>query len=115
MCLVLGILNLVVESDRNEKNRKKIVSQSAQVVVGEERDSATQKENEAFKKGENTSQIGNGKSGSTSLEEKGNSADSKTKISRKVPPYASGAGALAVNSSTKEQKKTYKIFANRSP
>ena len=97
VCLVLGILNFKLESDRNEKNSKKSVSQSAQVVVGEDSDQAAQKENEASKEGANASQVGNGKSGSTSLNEKGNSADSKTKISRKVAPYASGAGAWAVN------------------
>jgi len=115
VCLALGILNFKLESDRNEKNSKKSVSQSAQVVVGEDSDQTAQKENEASKEGANTSQVGNGESGSTSLDEKGNSADSKTKISRKVPPYASGAGALAVNSSTKEQKKTYKIASQIDP
>ena len=115
MCLVLGILNLVVESDRNEKNRKKIASQSAQGVVREESDPAAQKENEASKEGGNTSQVGNGKSGSISLDEKGSSADSKTKTSRKVAPYASGAGAWAVNTATKEQKKTYKVVSQIDP
>jgi hypothetical protein len=108
-------LNLVVESDRNEKNRKKIASQSAQGVVREESDPAAQKENEASKEGGNTSQVGNGKSGSTSLDEKGSSADSKTKTSRKVAPYASGAGAWAVNTATKEQKKTYKVVSQIDP
>ena len=56
MCLVLGILNLVVESDRNEKSRKKIASQSAQGVVGEETDPAAKKENGASKFSENASQ-----------------------------------------------------------
>ena len=97
VCLLLGILNFKLESDRNEKNSKKSVSQSAQVVVGEDSDQAAQKENEASKDGANASQGGNGKSGSTSLGEKGNSADSKTKISRKVAPYASGAGASQVD------------------
>ena len=115
VCLVLGILNFKIESDRNEKNSKKSVSQSTQVFVGEESDQAAQKENEASKEGANTSQVGNGESGSTSLDEKGNSADSKTKISRKVAPYASGAGAWAVNSATKEQKKTYKIVSQIDP
>ena len=115
VCLVLGILNFKIESDRNEKNSKKSVSQSAQVVVGEDSDQAAQKENEASKEGANTSQVGNGESGSTSLDEKGNSADSKTKISRKVAPYASGAGAWVVNSATKEQKKTYKIVSQIDP
>ena len=112
---MLGIVNLVVESDRNEKNRKKIASQSAQGVVREESDPAVQKENEASKEGGNTSQVGNGKSGSTSLDEKGSSADSKTKTSRKVAPYASGAGAWAVNTATKEQKKTYKVVSQIDP
>ncbi len=109
MCLVLGILNLVLESDRNEKNREKIAPQSAQGVVGEEGGSAAQKENEASKEGENTSQVENNKSGSTSLGEKENSPESKNKISRKVAPYASGAGAWAVNAGTKEPKQTYKL------
>jgi len=113
--LVLGILNLKLESDRNEKNSKKSVSPSAQVVVGKDSDQAAQKENEASKEGANASQVGNGESGSTSLDEKGNSADSKTKISRNVAPYASGAGAWAVNSATKEQKKTYKIVSQIDP
>jgi hypothetical protein len=90
VCLVLGILNLVVESDPNEKNRKKSVSQSTEGVVRKEGDTAAHKENEASKEGENTSQVGNDKSGSTYFDEKGNSADSKNKISRKVAPYASG-------------------------
>ena len=88
VCLVLGIVNLVVESDWNDKKSKKSASQSAQVVVGEEGDPTAQKENEASKEGENTSQAGNGKSGSTSLDEKGKSPESKNKISRKVAPYA---------------------------
>jgi len=104
-----------VESDRAEKNRKKIASQSAQGVVREESDPAAQKENEASKKGGNTSQAGNGKSGSTSLGEKDNSPESKNKISRKVAPYASGAGAWAVNADTKEQKKTYKMVSQVDP
>ncbi|MDI9397658.1 MAG: S8 family serine peptidase [Candidatus Pacebacteria bacterium] len=106
-------MNLVVESDRNEKNRKKIVSQSAQGVVREESDPAAQKENEASKEGGNTSQVGNCKSGSTSLGEKDNSPESKNKISRKVAPYASGAGA--VNTATKELKQTYKIVSQVDP
>ncbi len=56
MCLVLGILNLVLKSDRNEKNREKIASQSAQGVVGEETDPAAKKENGASKFNENASQ-----------------------------------------------------------
>jgi hypothetical protein len=112
VCLVLGIVNLVVESDWNDK---KSASQSAQVVVGEEGDTAAQKENEASKEGENTSQVGNDKSGSTSLEEKENSSESKNKISRKVAPYASGAGAWAVNASTKEPKQTYKMVSEIDP
>ena len=56
VCLVLGILSLGVESDRDEKNRKKIASQSAQVVGGVEGDLTTQKENEASKFNENASQ-----------------------------------------------------------
>ena len=56
VCLVLGILSLGVESDRDEKNRKKIASQSAQVVGGEEGDLTTQKENGASKFNENASQ-----------------------------------------------------------
>ncbi len=112
---MLGIVNLVVESDRNEKKNKKSVSQSAQVVAGEEGDTAAQKENEASKEGENTSQVGNNKSGSTSLDEKENSSESKTKISRKVAPYASGAGAWAVNAGTKEPKQTYKMVSQIDP
>jgi hypothetical protein len=108
-------VNLVVESDRNGKNRKKIISQSAKGVVGEKSDSASEKENEASKEGENTSQAGNGKSGSTSLDEKGNSPESKNKISRKVAPYASGAGAWAVNAGTKEPKQTYKMVSQIDP
>ena len=115
MCLVLGILNLVWESEKSEKNRGKAVSQSAQEVVGEDSDQAAQKENEASKEGANTNQEGNGESGSTSLGEKGNSADTKNKISRKVAPYASGAGAWAVNTATKEQKKTYKMVSQIDP
>ena len=112
---MLGIVNLVVESDRNEKKSKKSVSQSGQVVGGEEGDTAAQKENEASKEGENNSQVGNNKSGSTSLEEKENSSESKNKISRKVAPYASGAGAWAVNTSTKEPKQTYKMVSQIDP
>ena len=104
-----------MDSDRNEKNRKKTVSQSAQEVVGEESDPAVQKESVGSKEGGNTSQAGNGKNESTSLDEKGSSADSKTKISRKVAPYASGAGAWAVNTATKEQKKTYKVVSQIDP
>ena len=115
VCLVLGIVNLVVESDWNDKKSKKSASQSAQVVVGEEGDPTAQKENEASKEGENTSQAGNGKSGSTSLDEKGKSPESKNKISRKVAPYASGAGAWAVNAGTKEPKQTYKIVSQIDP
>jgi len=111
VCLVLGLLNLAIESDRNEKNSKKIVPKSAQGVVREESDPTAQKENEASKEGGNTSQVGNGKSESTSLDEKGSSADSRNKTSRKVAPYASGAGAWAVNTATKEQKKTYKMVS----
>jgi subtilisin family serine protease len=55
MCLVLGILNLVLESDWNDKKSKKSASQSAQVVVGEEGDLTTQKENGASKFNENAS------------------------------------------------------------
>ena len=108
---MLGIVNLVVESDRDEKNRKKIVSQSEKGVVREESDPTAQKENEASKGGGNTSQVGNGKSESTSLGEKGNSPESKNKISRKVAPYASGAGAWAVNAGTKEPKQIYKLVS----
>ena len=115
MCLVLGILNLVLKSDRNEKSRKKIASQSAQVVGGEEGDLTTQKENGASKEGENISQVGNGKSGSTSLDEKGNSNESKKQISRKVAPYASGTGAWAVNAGTKEPKQIYKLVSQIDP
>ena len=115
VCLVLGILNFKLETDRNEKNIKKSASQSAQVVVGEDSDQAAQKENEASKEGANTNQVGNGESGSTSLDEKGNSADTKTKISREVAPYASGAGAWSVSTATKEQKKTYKIVSQIDP
>jgi len=115
VCLVLGILNLVLESDRNEKSRKKIASQSAQGVVGEEGDLTTQKENGASKEGENISQVGNGKSGSTSLDEKGNSNESKKQISRKVAPYASGTGAWAVNAGTKEPKQIYKLVSQIDP
>jgi hypothetical protein len=115
VCLALGILNFKLESDRNEKNSKKSVSQSAQVVVGEDSNQTAQKENEASKEDANVSQGGNDKSVSTSLGEKRNSADSKNKISRNVAPYASGAGAWAVNSSTKEQKKTYKILSQIDP
>ena len=114
MCLFLGVLNLVLESDRGEKNRKKIASPSAQGVVGAESDPAAQKDNEASKEG-SANQPGNGKSGSTSLDEKGNSNESKKQISRKVAPHASGAGAWAVNSATKEQKKTYKIVSQIDP
>ena len=115
VCLVLGILSLIVESDRNEKNRKKTVSQIAQGVVGEESDPAVQKESEGSKEGGNTSQVGNDKSGSTSLGEKENSPESTNKISRRVAPYASGAGAWAVNTATKEQKKTYKVVSQIDP
>jgi len=104
-----------LESNRNEKNTKKIVSQSAQVVVGEEGDTAAQKENEASKEGGNISQVGNDKSGSTSLGEKENSPKSKNKISRKVAPYASGAGAWAVNATTKDPKQTYKMVSQVDP
>jgi hypothetical protein len=115
VCLVLGILNFKLESDRNEKNSKKSASQSAQVVVGEDTDQAVQEESEASKKGANTSQEGNGENGSIFLAEKGNSGDTKTKISRKVAPYASGAGAWPVSTATKEQKKTYKIVSQIDP
>jgi hypothetical protein len=115
VCLVLGIVNLVWESEKSEKNRGKAVSQSAQEVVGEDSDQAAQQENEASKAGANTNREGNGESGSTSLGEKGNSADTKNKISRKVAPYASGAGAWAVNTATKEQKKTYKMVSQIDP
>ena len=104
-----------MESDRNEKSRKKIASQSAQVVGGEEGDLTTQKENGASKEGENISQVGNGKSGSTSLDEKGNSNESKKQISRKVAPYASGTGAWAVNAGTKEPKQIYKLVSQIDP
>ena len=56
VCLVLGILSFGVELDRDEKNRKKIASQSAQVVGGVEGDLTTQKENGASKFNENASQ-----------------------------------------------------------
>jgi hypothetical protein len=115
VCLVLGILSLGVGSDRDEKNRKKIASQSAQGVVREESDATAQKQNEASKEGGNTSQVGNGKSESTSLDEKGNSPESKNKISRKVAPYASGAGAWAVNAVTQEPKQTYKMVSQIDP
>ena len=104
-----------MESDRNEKSRKKIASQNAQIVGGEEGDLTTQKENEASKEGENISQVGNGKSGSTSLDEKGNSNESKKQISRKVAPYASGTGAWAVNAGTKEPKQIYKLVSQIDP
>jgi len=55
VCLVLGILNFKLESDRNEKYSKKSVSQSAQVVVGEDSDQAAQKENGDSKFNENAS------------------------------------------------------------
>lgn len=97
------------------RKKQKSVSQSGQVVGGEEGDTAAQKENEASKEGENNSQVGNNKSGSTSLEEKENSSESKNKISRKVAPYASGAGAWAVNTSTKEPKQTYKMVSQIDP
>jgi hypothetical protein len=109
------MLSLGVESDRNEKNRKKIASQSAQGVVREESDPTPQKENKASKEGGNTSQARNGKSESTSLDEKGSSPESKNKISRKVAPYASGAGAWAVNAATKEPKQTYKMVSQIDP
>ena len=115
VCLVLGLLNFKLESDRNEKNSKKSVSQSAQVVVGEDSDQATQKASQASKEGANTSQGGSDKSGSTSSDKKGSSADSKNKISRNVAPYASGAGVWAVNAATKEQKKIYKIVSQINP
>jgi hypothetical protein len=108
-------VNLVVESDWNNKKSKKSASHSAQVVVGEEGDLTTQKENEASKEGGITSQVGNGKSGSISLGEKDNSPDSKNKISRKVVPYASGAGAWAVNAGTKDSKQTYKMVSQIDP
>jgi hypothetical protein len=114
-CLVLGILNFKLESDRNEKNSKKSVSQSAQVVVGEDSDQAAQKENEESKEGANASQGENGKSGSTSVGEKGNSAESKNKISKKVAPYASGAGSWSVNTASKERKQTYKRVSQVDP
>ena len=57
VCLVLGIVNLVWESEKSEKNRGKAVSQSAQEVVGEDSDQAAQKENEASKEGGNISQV----------------------------------------------------------
>jgi len=85
------------------------------VVVREESDPTAQKENEASKQGGNTSQVGSGKSESTSSYEKGNSADSKTKISRKVAPYASGAGSWAVTAATKEPKQTYKMVSQIDP
>jgi subtilisin family serine protease len=93
-----------LESDWNEKNRKKIASQSAKGIVGEKSDSAAEKENEASKEGENTSQVGNDKSGSTYFDEKGNSADSKNKISRKVAPYASGVMRPTSATSPKKTK-----------
>ena len=85
------------------------------MVVREESDPTAQKENEASKQGGNTSQVGSGKSESTSSYEKGNSADSKTKISRKVAPYASGAGSWAVTAATKEPKQTYKMVSQIDP
>jgi hypothetical protein len=108
-------LSLGVESDRDEKNRKKIASQSSQRVVREESDPTAQKENEASKEAGNTTQVGNGKSVSTSLDEKGNPPESKNKISRKVAPYASGAGAWAVNAVTQEPKQTYKMVSQIDP
>ena len=54
-----------MESDRNEKNRKKIVSQSAQGVVGEKTDPAAQKENRASKINENASHASAQNSGVT--------------------------------------------------
>lgn len=104
-----------MESNQNEKSRKKIVSQSAQGVVGEEGDSATQNESGSAKESGNTSQAGNGKSGSTSLGENRNSPESKNKISRKVAPYASGAGAWAINVAVKERKQTYKMVSQVDP
>jgi subtilisin-like proprotein convertase family protein len=65
VCLVLGILNIVVESDRNEKNRKKIISQSAKGVVGEKSDSAAEKENGASKFNENASHVTDQNGGAT--------------------------------------------------
>jgi subtilisin family serine protease len=54
-----------VESDRNKKNRKQIVSQSAQVVVGEKTDPAAQKENRASKNNENASHATDQNGGAT--------------------------------------------------
>jgi len=65
VCLVLGILNLVVESDRNEKNRKKSVSQSTEGVIRKEGDTAAQKENGASKFNENTSRATDQNGGAT--------------------------------------------------
>jgi hypothetical protein len=104
VCLVLGILSLGIESDRDEKNRKKITSQSAQVVVGEGGDLNTQKESGSAKESGNTSQAGNGKSESTFLDEKVSSADSRTKTSRKVAPYASGMMRPTSSSAQKNTK-----------
>lgn len=58
-------MNLIVESGRSEKNRKKIVSQSAQGVVGEGTDPAAKKENGASKFNENASQASAQNSGVT--------------------------------------------------
>jgi len=65
VCLVLGILNLVWESEKSEKNRGKAVSQSAQEVVGEDSNQAAQKENGASKFNENASRASAQNSGVT--------------------------------------------------
>jgi len=64
VCLVLGILNLVLESDWNDK---KNVSQSAQEVLGEETGPAAQKENGASRFNENASQASAQNGGATDL------------------------------------------------
>ena len=65
VCLVLGILSLGVESDRDEKNRKKIASQSSQRVVRGESDSAAEKENGASKFNEHASHATDQNGGAT--------------------------------------------------
>ncbi len=54
-----------MESDRNEKNRKKSVSQSTEGVIRKERDTAAQKENGASKFNENTSRATDQNGGAT--------------------------------------------------
>jgi subtilisin family serine protease len=87
VCLVLGILNLVVESDRNEKSRKKIASQSAQVVGGEEGDLTTQKENGASKFNENASQ-GSAQNGGASDSAKGVNSTGPNPFPRKKKTWS---------------------------